>query len=131
MGEEALSPQMARRLWQPEQWELSVTRMERYARCPYSHFLQYGLRLAERATFRVSPMDDGRLLHGILEGAGMLLQQFFDMDTREEQIAESVRELFAKNEENFAQYQDNGRYRFYWWKLQKTAVRRRRLHRSR
>ena len=123
MGEEALSPQMARRLWQPEQWELSVTRMERYARCPYSHFLQYGLRLAERATFRVSPMDDGRLLHGILEGAGMLLQQFFDMDTREEQIAESVRELFAKNEENFAQYQDNGRYRFYWRKLQKTAVR--------
>ena len=45
------------------------------------------------------------------------------MDTREEQIAESVRELFAKNEENFAQYQDNGRYRFYWRKLQKTAVR--------
>lgn len=53
----------------------------------------------------------------------MLLQQFFDMGTREEQIAESVRELFAKNEENFAQYQDNGRYRFYWRKLQKTAVR--------
>lgn len=123
MPEEELAPDTALRLWQPEQWELSVTRMERFARCPYSHFLQYGLRLTKRDKFQVSRLDDGRLLHAILEGAGLLLQRFFDEDTPEGEIGETVERLFSENQEEYVRYQDNGRYRFYWRKLQNTAAR--------
>ena len=41
----------------------SVTRLERYARCPYAHFLTYGLRLREREDFRLDSADYGSLFH--------------------------------------------------------------------
>lgn len=120
---EAISPQLAAGVWQPESWELSVTRIEQYARCPYSHFLRYGLSLQERKLFQASFADDGRILHGILEGAGMLLQQFFDRGAESQAVQELISQLFTESETQYEQYQDNSRYRYYWRKLQKTAAR--------
>ena len=123
LEEESISPEMAAKIWQPESWELSVTRMEQYARCPYAHFLRYGLSLQERKLFQASFADDGRILHGILEGAGLLLQQFYDKNTDAATIQKLIEELFKENEASYEQYQDNSRYRYYWRKLQKTAMR--------
>lgn len=44
----------------------SVSRMERFAECEYHHFLEYGLRLAEREEFEVTGRDLGTLYHEIL-----------------------------------------------------------------
>ncbi|MCM1538654.1 MAG: helicase-exonuclease AddAB subunit AddB [bacterium] len=44
----------------------SVSRMERFAECEYHHFLEYGLRLAEREEYGVTPQDMGTLYHEVL-----------------------------------------------------------------
>lgn len=47
--------------------ENSVSRLERYAACAYSHFLQYGLMLKEREEFSFEQADLGNVFHGVLE----------------------------------------------------------------
>jgi len=44
----------------------SVSRMERFAACPFSHFSSHGLRLAERKLFRLAAPDIGQLYHAAL-----------------------------------------------------------------
>ncbi|MBE6009424.1 MAG: hypothetical protein E7236_02005 [Lachnospiraceae bacterium] len=44
----------------------SVSRLENFIRCPYRHFLDYGLRLSERETFQVTPVDLGSFMHDVL-----------------------------------------------------------------
>ncbi|MBQ9361378.1 MAG: PD-(D/E)XK nuclease family protein [Lachnospiraceae bacterium] len=45
----------------------SPTELERFASCPYGHFLDYGLRLRERRGFEFEMRDIGTLLHKVLE----------------------------------------------------------------
>ena len=45
----------------------SVTRLEKFAACPFAHFAAYGLRLRERQEFAVSPADVGSVFHDALE----------------------------------------------------------------
>ena len=45
----------------------SVSRLEQYAACAYSHFLRYGLQLAEQKEFSFEAVDLGNLFHGVLE----------------------------------------------------------------
>ncbi len=45
----------------------SATRLERFAACAFAHFLQYGLRLSERAEYEFKAMDMGNVIHKALE----------------------------------------------------------------
>ncbi len=45
----------------------SVSRFETFAKCAFAHFLNYGLRLRERQTFRMDGADTGTLLHDAIE----------------------------------------------------------------
>lgn len=45
----------------------SVSRLETYAGCAYRFFLQYGLKLAKRETYRVESSNIGTILHAVLE----------------------------------------------------------------
>ncbi len=47
--------------------ENSVSRLERYAACAYSHFLQYGLMLKERDEYSFEQADLGNIFHQVLE----------------------------------------------------------------
>lgn len=49
------------------QIEGSVTRLENFAKCAYSHFLQYGLQLRERETSGFASVDMGNLYHTAIE----------------------------------------------------------------
>ena len=53
----------------------SVSRLEMYAACPYEHYLQYGMGLAERDEYEFRPVDMGTLFHTILELFGNELRQ--------------------------------------------------------
>jgi len=46
---------------------VSATMMERYARCPMAHFVDYGLTPTERKEPGVDPRDRGNLLHTVME----------------------------------------------------------------
>ena len=45
----------------------SATRLERYCACAFAHFLQYGLRLTQRAEYEFRAMDMGNVMHMALE----------------------------------------------------------------
>ncbi len=47
--------------------EGSVTRLELYAACAYSHFLRYGLELMERREYELGAVDMGNLFHQSLD----------------------------------------------------------------
>ncbi|NBJ93159.1 helicase-exonuclease AddAB subunit AddB [Parablautia muri] len=67
--------------------ENSVSRLERYAACAYSHFLQYGLMLKEREEFSFEQADLGNIFHQVLEVfAGKLAENkltWFDFSKEE------------------------------------------------
>ncbi len=61
-----LSAAAAERLYGPRLYG-SVTRLEQFARCPYAHFLLFGLRLREREQYHVDLLDYGNVFHSAME----------------------------------------------------------------
>lgn len=53
----------------------SVSRMEQFFVCPFSHFATYGLKLREREVFRLDAPNIGDLFHGALKWISDKLQQ--------------------------------------------------------
>jgi len=62
---DALSEELAGKLY-GELLYGSSTSLERYSRCPYSYFLQYGLYLREREEYSFRPVDEGSVMHRAL-----------------------------------------------------------------
>lgn len=61
-----MSESVAKQLY-GENFEGSITRMERYASCACAHFLAYGLRLKERPVYEFKAVDLGNVCHSALE----------------------------------------------------------------
>lgn len=53
----------------------SVSRMEVFQGCPFSHFASYGLQLKERKVFRLESPDIGDLFHAALKNIADFLQK--------------------------------------------------------
>ncbi len=64
--EETLPEWMAKELY-GNNVSASISRLEMYAGCAYSFFLQYGLKLSERKLFEISTADTGDILHKTME----------------------------------------------------------------
>lgn len=65
-GVTPLSEELATALY-GEPLVTSVSRLERFAACPFQHFARYGLRLEERAVLRLDPARLGTLTHAVLK----------------------------------------------------------------
>ena len=50
-----------------EDFENSITRIERFSACAFAHFLTYGLNLQERREYEFKPVDMGNICHRALE----------------------------------------------------------------
>ncbi len=50
-----------------DETNVSVSRLENFVRCAYSHFLNYGLKLLERKEYKIEAVDLGNLYHSSLE----------------------------------------------------------------
>lgn len=118
-GMQKLPTAVARRLMDPAQRMLSVTQLEQYARCPFAYYLRYGLYLKEREVPQVRSLEDGNVLHDILQDAGEFLSQAL----AGEEAAVLAEKLADLKQEEYEVYQTTGRYRYYWRKLQKSAAR--------
>ncbi len=64
--ESVLTRETAKKLY-GEILENSVSRLEKFSQCAYSHFLSYGLKLEEREKYQFQAFDLGNLFHGSLE----------------------------------------------------------------
>ncbi|MDR0897166.1 MAG: PD-(D/E)XK nuclease family protein [Oscillospiraceae bacterium] len=62
---EALPPGGARALYL--HIRASVSRLETFARCPYQHFITYGMRPSPRRAFEVAPDETGTFYHRAME----------------------------------------------------------------
>lgn len=69
-GGKQLSP---KKLYAPMQ--LSATRIERFAACPFAHFIDYGLRPKERKVYEMDGLELGRVFHSAVEKFAVYLQQ--------------------------------------------------------
>lgn len=63
---DGITQTIARRLY-GEDFEDSITRMERFSVCAFSHFLTYGLELKERQEYEFQAVDMGNICHRALE----------------------------------------------------------------
>ncbi|CAM3655161.1 helicase-exonuclease AddAB subunit AddB [Mesobacillus zeae] len=61
-----LSGQVTKELYGDE-IEASVSRMELFNSCPFSHYVQHGLKLRDRRIFRLEAPDIGELFHAALK----------------------------------------------------------------
>ncbi len=70
----------------------SVSRLERFAQCPFAHFVEHVLVLAERVEAELRDVDLGNLCHAILEHfVGRLVKEGRSLgDLDDDQIAERV-----------------------------------------
>ncbi len=72
MGEMRL-PKEARRLFGQD--VVSISRLERFAGCPYQHFVDYGLKPVKRKAYEFQPSDAGDFYHAALQGYAKAAQQ--------------------------------------------------------
>ena len=58
-----------RELYQNDMGKLvfSVSRLEKYAECPFSYFVQYGLKAKNRKVYEFTPPDLGSFVHEVLD----------------------------------------------------------------
>ena len=74
--------------------EGSVTRLENFAKCAYSHFLSYGLKLREREESGFESVDMGNLYHAAIEiYSKKLADSAYDWFT----VPQETRDVFAES----------------------------------
>lgn len=72
--EPRLNPLTLKKMYGKE-FHTSVSRLEQFNSCPYSYFVQYGLKAKERPLYQVNRPDLGTLFHGVLELFSRKLEQ--------------------------------------------------------
>ena len=77
----------------------SVSRLEKYRSCPFSYYLQYGLKLKEKETLKIHTFETGTFMHETIDeffqevrGQGLGLAEM-----EEKQIYEIVAQIIDKN----------------------------------
>lgn len=77
----------------------SVSKLEKYRSCPFSYYLQYGLKLKEKETLKIHTFETGSFMHETID-------EFFEKvkeqelglaKIEEEQIYQMVAEIIDKN----------------------------------
>lgn len=97
---DALTEEAAKRLY-GEEFETSITRMERFAVCAFSHFLTYGLGLREREEYDFQATDLGNVCHRALERFSYKVEREagdwlkLTEEKRKQYVEESVEEAIA------------------------------------
>lgn len=70
--------------------QFSVSRLERYASCPFSYYVQYGLKASDRKVYEFSMPDFGTFIHEVLD-------EFSDNLDKEKVSWKELDESYAKD----------------------------------
>jgi len=106
----------------------SVTQLERFSQCPFSFFLRYNLRAAERRLYEMESLQLGTLFHAALEyfvqwtmenGEGLLWSELND-ETIQEQAETAVEKALAEAGNEIMR--SSAQYRSFSRRVQQIAV---------
>ncbi|MBQ8201020.1 MAG: PD-(D/E)XK nuclease family protein [Clostridia bacterium] len=85
VGGEKLPPEQTRRIFTQD--VVSISRLEKFAACPYQHYVDYGLKPVKRERFAFEASDAGDFYHAALQGyAGAAMQHPSWPDLPEEEV---------------------------------------------
>ena len=106
-----LTPELAKKLYGVILFN-SVSRLEKFFACEYSHFLSYGVKLENRKEFELNNSDLGSVYHAVLEGfADKLAQEGYSLvdypDDVRDRILDEVLENVSVNYQNSIMYSTN------------------------
>jgi ATP-dependent helicase/nuclease subunit B len=77
---------------------MSVSQLETYASCPYSHFCKYVLKLKPREVWKPEAANIGSLAHGVVEMAMAGLQADMESALREGRNPDEVLQAFIESD---------------------------------
>ena len=105
----------------------SVSRLERFRSCPFSHFVSHGLRLKERRIYRLEAPDIGRFFHAALHNFAVSLEEL-GLEWGETGSEECLRLVHREVERLLPRLQkeillSSSRYRYLALKLRNTVAR--------
>ena len=121
-----LNPSLARKLFS-NPFRVSVSRLEKFQACPFSHFVAYGLKLKERELYRFQEMDLGLFFHEAMERfTKRLIEEKRDWANLSQQeilaITDTIVEEVAPQLQNQVLL-SSARYRYLTGKFKKTLQR--------
>lgn len=63
---EKIKPEFIKKLY-GETLHTTISRLERYRSCPFSFYLEYGLKLKEKKSLKLDPIDTGSFMHEVID----------------------------------------------------------------
>ncbi len=97
--------------------ETSISKLEKYAKCPFSYFLEYNLRLKDRRMFEIMHVDIGVVFHAILDMFSKIIdsRNIDFASVTEEQVDEIVDEIInnMSDDEFLIIFNNSYRYSYY------------------
>ena len=104
----------------------SVSRIEKYAQCPFSYYVQYGLKAKDRKVYEFTAPDLGSFMHDILDQFTNKIkkEQILWGDLTKEKCSEIVNELVnakLKNDTNSI-LNSNKKYQYFSERFKKTIT---------
>lgn len=109
-----------------ENKNLSVSRLESYARCPFAYFIQYGLKAKERKEYSFTAPDLGNFVHTILDtfSKEMVKDNLNWRDINEDYIIEKVSQIVEELVGKIPGYilDSSERYKYLAYRLKKMLI---------
>lgn len=104
----------------------SVSRIEKYAQCPFSYYVQYGLKAKDRKVYEFTAPDLGSFMHDILDQFTNKIRKDHILwgDLTKERCSEIVNELVnnkLKNETNSI-LNSNKKYQYFSERFKRTIT---------
>lgn len=94
--------------------QTSISKLEKYVKCPFAYFLEYNLKLKDRKTFEILHLDIGNIFHEILDEFTIIIKdrsiKFEDVEY--EIIDELVEQIVSNLDEDKYLFVFNNSYRY-------------------
>lgn len=119
-----IQPQEAINLY-GKSMETSISRLEKYRQCPFSHFVAYGLKPKGRPVYEIKALEIGDLLHSVVEGffktvdENKLDVQELSKEKRDEIVEAIIAKKLPKIKSNV--FNSSGQYQYLGKKLERVG----------
>ncbi len=89
-----LSPENIEKLY-GNKLKVDVSKLERYSRCPFSFYMEYGLKLKEREELQIQSVDTGTFMHDVIDEFFKRLDEkgYSIKETSEDDLLDLVRQI--------------------------------------